>query len=155
MPLWGQVFPQSRQEPKIVAFVSRNGRLELTENASDRVTDAPSCLRRRSDCSWRRRSPASSAAAVKMMIRTRHLHCVRIMPHRAPAARAQRIDCNSTWLSSTWFNSAQLTLARFNMVRLSTTQLGSTQLNSTQLNLARLHFSTSLGAQNQLVAIGG
>ena len=59
------------------------------------------CLRRRSDCSWRRRSPASSAAAVKMMIRTRHLHCLRIVFHRAPAARARRIERNSTWLSST------------------------------------------------------
>ena len=39
-----------------------------------------SCLCRRSDCSWRRRSPEYSAAA-KMMIRTRHLHCVRIVPH--------------------------------------------------------------------------
>ena len=56
------------------------------------------CLRRRSDCSWRRRGPASSAAAVKMMIRTRYRH---IAFHRAPAAQARRIECNSTWLSST------------------------------------------------------
>jgi hypothetical protein len=108
-----------------------------------------SCLRRRSDCSWRRRSPASSAAAVKMMIRTRHLHCLRIVFHRAPAARARRIERNSTWLSSTWFNSAQLILTRFNLVPLSTTQLGFTQLISTQLG------STSLGAPHQLAVIGG
>ena len=36
----GQVFPQSRQEPQIVAFVSCDERLELTENASGRVVDA-------------------------------------------------------------------------------------------------------------------
>ena len=47
-----------------------------------------SCLRRRSDCSWRRRSSASSAAAVKMMSSMGHLHCVRSVPHRAPAARS-------------------------------------------------------------------
>ena len=88
-----------------------------------------SWLRRRSDCSWRRRSPASSAAAVKRMIRTRYRHIAFLQ--RAHAARAQRIERNSTWLSSTWFNSAQLILTCFNFVQLSTTQFGSALLNST------------------------
>ena len=59
-------------------------------------------------------------------------------------AQLSSTQLNSSWLSLTWFNSAQLNLV-----------LGSTQLNSTQLNwAARLRFSTSLGAPNQLAAIG-
>jgi hypothetical protein len=43
------------------------------------------CLRRRSDCSWRRRSPAYSAAAVKkMMIRTRHRRIVLTQLYKSP-----------------------------------------------------------------------
>ena len=98
------------------------------------------CLRRRSDCSWRRRSPASSAAAaaVKMMIRTRHLHCLRIvlLLHRAHAARAQIIERNSDWRSSTWFNSAQL-----NLVLLYSTQLNSTGLDFTSQLHLELHIN--------------
>ena len=102
-----------------------------------------SCLRRKIDCS-RRRSPSSSAAA-RMMIHTRHLHCVRLVPPWAPAARALEIECNSAWLNSTWFDSAQLNLVQLNSVQLSKTQLGLTQLGSTQLGSTQLG-STQLGS---------
>ena len=104
-----------------------------------------SCLHRRIDCSSRRRSPSSSAAAARMMIHTRHLHYARLVPPWAPAARALGIECNSTWLNSTWFNSAQLNLAQLNSVQLSTTQLGSTQLGSALLGSTQLG-STQLGS---------
>ena len=64
-----------------------------------------SWLRRRSDCSWRRRSPASSAAAVKRMIRTRYRRIV-----------------------------SSIELTQLGLKELNATLLGSAQLGSTQLN---------------------
>ena len=149
VPLWGQVFPQPCQTPN-----RRRRQPQWTVRTHPKYKRSKprcaNCLHRRTDCSKRKRSPSSSAAAAaRMMILTRHLHCVRIAPPTAHAAQVLGIEGNSIWHSSAWFNSAQPNLAQLNLVQLSTTQLGSTQLgptllNSTQLNLAQLHLELKI-----------